>query len=269
MPSKVILVLVDGLAWQAAHDCMGCLQGLREAGRASLYRLDSALPSVSRPLYECVLTGVPPVESGIINNHVTRLSNQTSIFHLARQAGKTTAAACYHWVSELYNRSPYVAVRDRHTHDESLPIQHGLFYHADHYPDDHLYLDAEHLRHAHDPDFLFIHPMNVDDAGHKHGYDSAQYRNAARKTDLALAEHLLVWLDAGYQVIVTSDHGMNNDHSHGGILPEERQVPLFVLGDAFSHAGDVAVRQTEICGLVADLLGVPHHKPRNVELLAR
>ncbi|WP_239688901.1 purine-cytosine permease family protein, partial [Aquitalea magnusonii] len=31
--------------------------------------------------------------------------------------------------SELYNRAPYDAVRDRLTDDASLPIQHGLFYH--------------------------------------------------------------------------------------------------------------------------------------------
>ncbi|HVI51857.1 MAG TPA: alkaline phosphatase family protein [Candidatus Sulfotelmatobacter sp.] len=267
MSNKVILVLIDGLAWQTAHDCMGCLLGLKEAGRASLYRLEAALPSISRPLYECLLTGVPPVDSGVIHNHVTRLSNQTSLFHLASAAGRKTAAAAYHWISELYNRSPYVAVRDRFTDDPGLPIQRGIFYHADSYPDDHLFLDAEHLRRTYDPDFLFVHSMNVDDAGHRHGYDSPQYRNAARKADLHLADHLLGWLEQGYQVIVTSDHGMNNDHSHGGVLPEERLVPLFTLGSAFSHAGQAAVRQTELCGLAADLLGIEHQKPRNPELL--
>jgi predicted AlkP superfamily pyrophosphatase or phosphodiesterase len=49
-----------------------------------------------------------------------------------------------------------------------------------------------------------------------------------------LADYLQGWLDAGYQVLVTADHGMNNDRSHNGLLPEEREVPLFVLGDAFS-----------------------------------
>lgn len=261
MSNKVILVLIDGLSWQTAHDCMGVLLGLREAGRASLFRLEAELPSVSRPLYECVLTGVVPAMSGIIHNHVTRLSNQTSLFHLARAAGRTTAAAAYHWISELYNRSPYLAVRDRFTDDETLAIQHGVFYHADSYPDDHLFLDAEALRRRQDPDLLFVHSMNVDDAGHRHAYDSPQYRNAARKADLALGEHLLVWLAEGYQVIVTSDHGMNNDHSHGGILPEERQVPLFALGSAFCHDEAASIRQTEICGLAAELLGIAHDKP--------
>ncbi|GAB3450068.1 alkaline phosphatase family protein [Insolitispirillum peregrinum] len=269
MPHKVIFVLIDGLAWQVAHDCMGHLQGLCEAGRASLYRLTSALPSLSRPLYECLLTGIPPVDSGVVHNQITRLSTRTSLFHLARAAGLTTAAASYHWISELYNRSPYLAVRDRFTDDPALPIQHGIFYHADSYPDDHLLLDGEYLRQRHDPDLLLIHSMNVDDAGHHAGYDSPQYRNAARRMDIFLSDHLPGWLDAGYQVIVTSDHGMNNDRSHGGILAEERQVPLFTLGSAFSHAPEVAVRQIELCGLAADLLGLSHDKPRNQELIRR
>lgn len=267
MSGKVILVLIDGLAWQTAHDCMGCLQGLREAGRASLFQFHSALPSLSRPLYECILTGAPPAVSGIIHNGISRPSSQTSLFHLARGAGRTTAAAAYHWVSELYNRSPYDAVRDRFTDDENLPIQHGIFYHADPYPDDHLLLDAEHLRRAHDPDLLFIHTMNVDDAGHRFGYDSPQYRNSARRIDTMLGESVLNWLDAGYQVIITSDHGMNNDRTHGGLLPEERTVPLFAFGTAFRHDELAAIAQTEICGLAADLLGIPHDKARPLALL--
>ena len=273
--SKVILVLVDGLAWQTAYDGMGYLQGLCAAGRASLYRLDCELPSLSRPLYECILTGVGPVDSGIVHNSIDRLSNQQSIFHLARAAGLTTAAAAYHWISELYNRSPYVAHRDRFTDDAELPIQHGIFYHTDDYPDSHLLIDADTLRQRHKPDFLFVHSMNVDDAGHRFGYDSPQYRNAGRSIDGLLSLEIPNWIAAGYQLLVTSDHGMNNDRSHGGILQEERRVPLFLIGDRFTHAVNKAadpahhlpVRQTEICGLVADLLGLAHGKPNRPELL--
>ncbi|MDN0083246.1 alkaline phosphatase family protein [Crenobacter sp. SG2305] len=267
MSSKVILVLIDGLAWQVAHDGMGYLQGLCEAGHAGLYQLQCALPSLSRPLYECILSGVVPAESGIVHNYAGPHSRQQSIFHLARTAGLTTAAAAYHWIAELYNRAPYVAIRDRFTDDDDLPIQHGVFYHGDDYPDDHLLLDAETLRLKHLPDFLLVHPMETDVAGHRHGYGSAQYRNSARRFDKRLAEYLPSWLAAGYQVLVTSDHGMNHDGSHGGLLPEERLVPLFVVGQRFSKRPDIRVQQTELCGLAADLLGLNHDKLRNPELL--
>ncbi|BCD84158.1 hypothetical protein PSm6_05650 [Pseudomonas solani] len=267
MKHKAILVLLDGLNYGVAQHAMGHLQAYCAAGRAALYKLECELPALSRPLYECILSGVPPIDSGIVHNDVSRLSNQRSVFHYARDAGLTTAAAAYHWFSELYNRSPFDAARDRHTEAPELPIQHGHFYWADHYPDAHLFADAESLRLRHAPDFLLVHPMNIDDAGHKHGLDTPQYRNSARVADIILAEYLQRWLDAGYQVLVTADHGMNNDRSHNGLLTEEREVPLFVLGDAFSLDGYAQPKQTDLCGTLCELLGVPHDKPVCRELL--
>lgn len=268
MNHNVILVILDGLNHQVAHHAMGHLHAYVEADRAALYRLECELPALSRPLYECILTGVPPIDSGIVHNNVTRLSTQRSIFHYARDAGLSTAAAAYHWVSELYNRSPFEPPRDRHTHAPKLPIQHGLFYYADHYPDSHLFADAEYLRRKHAPNFLLVHPMNIDDAGHKHGLDSSQYRNSARSADILLADYLSTWLQDGYQVLITADHGMNNDRSHNGVLPEEREVPLFVFGDAFSLDPAAKPLQTELCGTVCELLGIPHDKPVCRELLS-
>nr|WP_298144015.1 alkaline phosphatase family protein [uncultured Pseudomonas sp.] len=267
MASKVILVILDGLNYHVARHALGHLQAYCGAERAGLYKLECELPSLSRPLYECILTGVAPIDSGVVHNQVVRLSNQRSIFHYARDAGLGTAAAAYHWISELYNRAPFVAARDRHTFDPELPIQHGHFYYADHYPDSHLFADAESLRLRHSPNFLLVHPMNIDDAGHKHGLDSAQYRNSARGADVLLADYLQGWLDAGYQVLVTADHGMNNDRSHNGLLQEEREVPLFVLGSAFSLSSDAQPKQTELCGTICELLGVAHDKPICRELL--
>ena len=232
MRHDVILVLLDGLNHSVARDCMGHLQALCGAGRGQSYRLECELPSLSRPLYECILTGVPPIDSGILHNDVVRLSQEQSLFHYARAAGLSTAAAAYHWVSELYNRAPFDPARDRHTDDSALPIQRGHFYWNDHYPDSHLFADAESLRRA------------------------------------LLSEYLHQWLAAGYQVAITADHGMNEDRSHGGILEEEREVPLFVFGDAFSRDDLAQPLQTDLCGTLCEILGAAHDKPVCRELLA-
>ena len=258
---KAILVVLDGLNYQVAEHALGHLHAYCAAGRGALYRLHCELPALSRPLYECILTGVAPIDSGVVHNDVVRLSTERSVFHYAREAGMSTAAAAYHWMSELYNRAPFQAARDRHSETPELPIQHGHFYYEDHYPDSHLFADAESLRLRARPDFLLVHPMNIDDAGHKHGLDSSQYRNAARRADVLLAEYLQRWLNDGYQVLVTADHGMNNDRSHNGLLPEEREVPLFVLGSAFSLDPAAKPKQTELCGTLCELLGVAHDKP--------
>ena len=54
-------------------------------GNATLYSLSCELPSLSRPLYECILTGVRPVDSGVVHNQVVRLSHNDSIFSLAQK----------------------------------------------------------------------------------------------------------------------------------------------------------------------------------------
>ncbi|WP_066567077.1 alkaline phosphatase family protein [Snodgrassella sp. CFCC 13594] len=258
--NKVILVVLDGLNADVAIHAMGFMQALCEQKQGRFYTLSCELPSMSRPLYECILTGVEPAKSGIYNNRINHLSQQKSIFHYARESGLRTAAAAYYWVSELYNHTPFDAAQDRHVANEALPIQYGHFYYEDHYPDSHLFDDAEHLRRTYDPHFLLIHPMNIDDAGHRTGLDSHAYRNSARMADMYLSPYLAQWITAGYQVLITSDHGMNNDLSHGGTLPEERRVPLYVFGDAFSMA-DTAIKQTQLCGTVCSLLGVQHDKP--------
>ncbi|ARE66833.1 alkaline phosphatase family protein [Moraxella catarrhalis] len=259
--NKVILVILDGLNADVGLTCMGFLQALCEQHKAKAYKLQCELPSLSRPLYECILTGVRPTDSGIYHNQINRLSKEKSVFNYCIQSNKVTAAAAYYWISELYNRSPFQAAFDRHTNDSSLPIQFGHFYYDDAYPDSHLFDDADHLRKIYRPDFLLVHSMNIDDAGHRFGLNSMQYRNAARRADMLLSNYINLWLDDGYQIIVTSDHGMNNDLSHGGNLIEEREVPFYTIGDRFTNKNmDEPIQQTEICGTICALLKVEHDK---------
>lgn len=253
---NVILIVLDGLADQIATQALGCVHAFIEAGQGHHQTLTCELPSMSRPLYETILTGKTPYQSGIFTNSVSRLSKEKSIFHYARDAGLQTAAVAYHWVSELYNQSPYNTLTDRHQHDESKPIQHGIFYHQDHYPDEAVFQDAEYLRTTFSPNFLLIHSMNVDDAGHKFGVDSPEYFRAARKVDYILGNVLPLWLEQGYQILITADHGMNTDRTHGGMADIERQVPLYALGEHALKVCQEGVRQTHIINVVKELLGV-------------
>ncbi|WP_083632627.1 alkaline phosphatase family protein [Chromohalobacter japonicus] len=268
MSQRIILVVLDGLNHAVGHHAMGYLNALCEAGRATYHSLDCELPAMSRPLYECLLTGRRPVDSGVVHNEIVRRSREVSLFDLAVGQGRRTAAAAYHWVSELYLEAPFDRTRHRFHQNEKSAIQAGLFYWRDHYPDDHLFSDAEMLRQLQDPDFLLVHSMNIDDAGHRHGADSSQYRNAARHADVALADYLPRWREAGYQIVVTADHGMNADRSHSGTLPEERHVPLWTLGEGFTNQRLDGLRQTQLCGTLATLMGLKHTKAYHEALLA-
>jgi predicted AlkP superfamily pyrophosphatase or phosphodiesterase len=257
MRTKVIMVVVDGLQYDAAVTQMGYLNHLVETGKAARCLVRSELPSLSRPLYEVLLTGTPSSVNRITSNQTVRRSNQVSLFELLKQRGLRTAAAAYYWVSELYNRAPFDFVEDRFQTDEEKPIQYGLFYFDDAYPDSHLMLDGELLRRRYDPDFLYIHPMGVDHAGHLYGSDSKQYRGKAIEMDSLLAMLLPVWMDAGHQIVVTSDHGMNRDGQHGGTGDDERHVPLYAIGSRIT-AGvyEEAVPQLAVAPLICQLFGV-------------
>lgn len=253
---RLIFVLLDGLRLDVSGACMGYVQAEAAAAGRSCIPVAAELPSLSRPLYETLMTGVPPVRSGITGNGVVRRSRHPSVFDQCRRAGRATAAAAYHWMSELYNQAPFQPAH-RVTHDPGAAIQHGLFYWRDGYPDDHLFADAEALRQRHAPDFLLVHSMGIDDAGHRHGGASLEYRTAARRADELLAQHVPGWLGEGYAVIVTSDHGMGDDGSHGGPGPDETLVPFWLFGAGHAPEG-TALRQTEIAGTACALMGVPH-----------
>lgn len=63
--------------------------------------------------------------------------------------------------------------------------------------------------------------MNIDDAGHKFGSHSIEYANKTKKVDVLISEYLPTWLEQGINVIITSDHGMTEGKSHGGLSEDE------------------------------------------------
>ncbi|WP_107838928.1 alkaline phosphatase family protein [Metasolibacillus meyeri] len=254
---KVVLIVVDALRFDTACTHMGFMQHLVEQKMAARYKVCSEVPALSRPLYETILTGTPPIVHGVVSNMVVRLSTQTSLFHVAQKNGLSTAAAAYYWVSELYNRAPFSHMEDRIQLDKELPINNGLFYFEDHYPDSHLFAEAAWLVDNKQPDFLYVHPMNVDDDGHKFTADSAGYRNRVLATDNLLSLFIPKCLAHGYEVIVTADHGMTSDGNHGGTTEEDRHVPMFVIsGTVKPGIRDGIVSQLQVAPLCCELLGI-------------
>ena len=260
MPARrVIFVLLDGLSAKTARACMGYLESLCEAGRAFGASIHCELPALSRPLYHCLLTGQRPAESGIVHNTYWQATPAQSCFHLAGIQGRITAAAAFYWLSELVNSHPFVPERERVTVNPALPIQHGLFHSCDAYPDAQVFLDARMLLTAYTPDLLLIHTLGIDHAGHLYGHDSPNYRNAAREADMLLARYMPDWLARGYQLMITSDHGMSADRLHNGSSPEEREVPVWLVGNAFLPDAPRPPEQVEWCGTLCEAMWLQAH----------
>ncbi|WP_256204080.1 alkaline phosphatase family protein [Planococcus faecalis] len=64
--NRVVLIVIDALRFDTACSHMGYLQHLVEHEKAARYKVRSEVPSLSRPLYETILTGTPPVVHGLI-----------------------------------------------------------------------------------------------------------------------------------------------------------------------------------------------------------
>jgi len=254
--NKVILVIIDGLRCDVAFKEMRYMVRLTREGLAARFTLKAEMPSLSKPLYETLLTGIPPYISGVTSNEFKGRSTQKSIFHLTKEKGLINAAAAYYWISELYNCYPFDPPLHREQEKEDMPIQFGRFYFEDDYPDSHLFVDGEILRRKYKPDFLLIHPMGVDYFGHLYGGSSREYAKKTSETDGLLSKYIPLWLDDGYQVIVTADHGMDDFGNHGGESSEERDVPLFLVGDRFTSVCYEPPSQLGIAPLICRLLEI-------------
>lgn len=228
--TKTIFVLLDGCGYEAAVRNLGFLEHLTEDGLGARFCVRGELPSLSRPMYETLLTGLPVHRHGIVNNLTVRRSNCENVFSFCRKNSLSTAAAAYYWVSELYCRAPFSPAADRIQLGTEADIQNGIYYFEDCYPDSHVFADAEFLRSRFDPDFLMIHSMNVDDAGHRFTSASREYESAVAKLNEILPACLPFWLEGGCRVLITADHGMNRFGLHGGNTEEERLAPLYLFG---------------------------------------
>ena len=258
MSNKLIVVMVDGMRDDMARDNLGYIEHLIDSGMAARMTVRSELPSLSRPLYEVLLTGTPSSENGITANSSVRLSDQESLFHLTRQNGLVNATASYYWISELYHRVPFDFIKDREQRKPENPIQYGKFYWEDGYPDSHLLMDGEILRQQVNPDFLYIHSMNVDDTGHKCGCDSKEYRSRILHMDNYLSELIPVWRENGYQIVITADHGMSEWGLHGGTTDGERMVPLYIISEKMKKCRfDTVMPQLLFVPLMCHLLNIP------------
>ena len=137
-------------------------------------------------------------------------------------------------------------------------IDYGIYYWEDSYPDSHLFTDGEFIRKTYNPDFMMYHPMSIDLAGHTYGADSREYAWKVADMGSLIANLLPGWLADGYQVVVTADHGMDENGIHCGTPDIQRDVPLYILSPMVETGRfeDHYIGQRNIAPMLCRLLGV-------------
>jgi predicted AlkP superfamily pyrophosphatase or phosphodiesterase len=264
--SKIILVILDGLGYAKARGYLGNVEGWVAAGEARVWKMRSVLPSVSGPCYASIHTGLQPQQHGVLTNydHLRRVE-QPDIFSQARKAGKTTGAVAHSFFSTYFQRAPFDPVRDLEVDDEGLPIQHGRFYtmasaHRGNLaiPDDRdLFAQVTMIGARFAADYILVHTCSPDSVGHAFGQDAIEMDTQLYQLDGALSIYLPRWRQAGYEVILTADHGQTPRGHHGGSTDEMRDVPLYYFGKRVGPEPGAVLCQTQLAPTVLTVIGAP------------
>jgi len=274
LKNKVILVIIDGLKYQTAIEQCGFLEALVESKQARRMKMIAVLPTLSAPIYETLHTGLEPLEHGITSNDNLRESKFENIFTIAKASGLVTAATAHSFFSTLYNEDPYIPIRDQEVNDPDKAIQHGRFYSENGYtafnialPSDHdLMNQASMLVTRYEPHYLMIHSCSCDSIGHKFGGNSLEYSKQAWQVNDQLAQHIPFWIEKGYRILITSDHGFTDSGNHGGSSEIERCTPYYDIGHPIPGIASEDVSQLSVAPSILSILGLSIPKKMNAPL---
>jgi predicted AlkP superfamily pyrophosphatase or phosphodiesterase len=80
--------------------------------------------------------------------------------------------------------------------------------------------------------------------------------DACYRMDEMLASFLHQWRTAGYEVIVTADHGQDARGHHGGTGELQQEFAFYYFGDAEMPAADVVLDQLALAPSILSRMGV-------------
>jgi len=248
---KLLLILLDGVPYANWRRLFGNLEGWVAAGEAQVWRMRAVLPSTSASCYASIHTGVSPQLHGIVGNAVRRRLEMPDVFSEVARAGGKTGAVTHSFWSEFFNRHPFDLVRDIEYDEPGGPITHGRFhtmtgdsgYNQMTPSDVDLFATLTRLCEVKGIDYGILHTCTLDSLGHRFFHDCEEMDDACYRMDEMLAGFLPRWRAAGYEVIVTADHGQDARGHHGGTGEAQQDFALYYFGDATGPAADVVLHQ--------------------------
>ena len=263
--TKLLLIVLDGLPWRNWRRFMGNLEGWVQSGDARVWRMRSVLPSTSASCYASIHTGVAPQVHGVFSNEIRFRIAQPDIFSEVTKAGGRTGAVTHSYWSEFFNRYPFDMVGDIEYDEPDGPITHGRFHTMTGYdrtnqmtPSDlDLFATLTRLAERFGIDYGILHTCTLDSMGHRFGHDCAEMDHALFVMDAQLAAFLPRWRKAGYEVIVTADHGQTDRGHHGGRDDEMQDFALYYFGNGDGPREDILLDQIQLAPTVLTRLGAP------------
>jgi predicted AlkP superfamily pyrophosphatase or phosphodiesterase len=263
--TKLLLIILDGVPYRNWRRLFGNLEGWVEQGAAQVRRMRSVLPSTSACCYASIHTGLPPQTHRIWDNADIRRLEFPDVFSALTRAGRKTGAVTHSYWSEFFNRAPFDVVRDIEYDEPDGPITHGRFHtmhgygHANQMtPADYdLFGTLTRLCEVKGIDYGILHSCTLDSMGHRYFHDCMEMDNACSQLDGILAPFLHRWRAAGYEVIVTADHGQDDRGHHGGTGEAQRDFAFYYFGDSPLPPEDEVLDQLALAPSILTRMGVP------------
>ncbi|MDN2582003.1 alkaline phosphatase family protein [Aquibium sp. ELW1220] len=265
LSSRLLLIILDGVPWRNWRRLFGNLEGWVQSGEAQVWKMRSVLPSTSACCYASIHTGVPPQVHGILSNEVRFRVEQPDLFSEITRAGGKTGAVTHSYWSEFFRSHPFDLVEDMEYDEPAGPITHGRFHTMTGYGPDNqmtpsdvdLFATLTMLCKRHGIDYGILHTCTLDSMGHRFGHDNTPMDHACAVADAMLAAFLPKWRAAGYEVIVTADHGQTDRGHHGGREDLQQDFALYYFGDGKGPAEDALLDQLQLAPTILTRLGVP------------
>lgn len=262
---KVLLIILDGVPYDNWRRYFGNLEGWVQDGTARVWRQRAVLPSTSACCYASIHTGVSPQVHGITSNEVVEKIDMPDIFSEVRKSGGVTGAVTHSFWSSFFNRHPFEFVRDiEYDEPDSTSINHGRFHtmtganafnHTT--PSDvDLFATLSSLCLRFGLDYGILHTCTLDSMGHRVGHDVIEMDQSCYAMDAMIAPFIPQWLAAGYEVIVTADHGQSLRGHHGGRGEDQQDSALYYFGTADGPDADAVIDMRAIAPTVLGLMGV-------------
>ena len=264
MDNKLLLIILDGVPYRNFRRLFGNLEGWVDSGDAQVWKHRAVLPSISASCYASIHTGVAPSDHGCTGNgNVFRLKEK-DVFAQVRAAGGVTGAVAHSFWSEFFNRHPFDYVRDiEYDEPESDTINHGRFHTMTGYnsvnqmtPSDvDLFATLTNLCLKHGLNYGMLHTCTLDSLGHRVFHDCQEMDHACHVMDEMLSPFIPKWRAAGYEVIVTADHGQDERGHHGGRHPLQQETALYYFGPAKGPSEDTVIDQLQLAPTILGRLG--------------
>lgn len=234
-PRHVAMVLIDGMR---ADEAAG-LEAWRSLAPASVTgTIALSTPTLSRPFYHLLFTGVPQHASGVRTNRFAGPARLDSVMNRVREAGGSVVFASegLDWMRRMHGRRGDGG-SDAPDALEARPLA--------------THLDA--WRAAPSPALLVVHFTSTDSSAHHEGVRSAAHRRALDRADRVIAQVA----ERAPALLVLSDHGHREAGGHGGPEPDVAIAPLLARAPGLAPAVlDEPLRATRLAPTIAAWLGV-------------